>query len=128
MKKALITGSNGFVGKHLKEYLEKEKITVVGVDLPDDITDPVLVDDLIYKEKPDYIFHLAAKAFVPTSFHSPQDVLYNNIIPAVNIFESVRKYGLSTKILVAGSSEQYGLVKENEIQIKEDNKFTFFLI
>lgn len=123
MKTAIITGSNGFVGKHLTEYLQKKKIKTLGLDLPKvNLLNKELIDMIIYTEKPDYIFHLAGKAFVKTSFDDPRDVLINNIIPAVNIFESVKKYGLSTKIMVACSSEEYGKVKENEVPIKETNE------
>jgi GDP-4-dehydro-6-deoxy-D-mannose reductase len=39
----------------------------------------------------------------------------------LNIFESIRKLGLKTKIQIAGSSEEYGLVYKNEVPIKETN-------
>jgi len=118
----LITGSNGFVGKHLEAFLKTKDLNVMGVDLPTDLKILEIVDDIIYQKKPDYIFHLAAKAYVPSSFDDPQDVLVNNIIPAVNIFQTIKKYGLSTKVQVASSSEQYGKVNPNEVPITEANE------
>ncbi len=39
----------------------------------------------------------------------------------VNIFEAVRQIGINPWIQIAGSSEEYGMVYENELPIKETN-------
>jgi GDP-4-dehydro-6-deoxy-D-mannose reductase len=39
----------------------------------------------------------------------------------LNIFEVVREFGINPVIQIAGSSEEYGLVYENELPIKEEN-------
>lgn len=143
MKKVLITGITGFVGSHLAEYclsipdvkvygtvfshhlgdeLErikhiKDKLTLFECNL----TNRVAVAGVINKVKPDIIFHLAAQSFVPTSWESPEDTLFNNIFSELNILESVRELKLNPVIVIAGSSEEYGLVLENEIPVKETN-------
>lgn len=84
--RVLITGITGFVGSHLAEYLlEQNGVEIWGtmrwrsktdnVDhLRDrihlfecDLRDASSVRNLLEKSNPDYIFHLAAQRFVPTS-------------------------------------------------------------
>lgn len=138
--KVVITGIAGFVGSHLADFLLRKKgIKVYGIDrwptrtdniahikskihlIGCDLTDPFSTHYEIEKIKPDLIFHLAAQSFVPSSWHAPHDTLTTNIIGQLNIFESVRKLKLKTKIQIACSSEEYGLVHKNEIPIKETN-------
>jgi GDP-4-dehydro-6-deoxy-D-mannose reductase len=136
----LITGITGFVGSHLAEYaLSKEGVDVFGtvrwrsrmdnveniegrVHLLDcDLRDNVAVKNTLEDVRPDYIFHLAAQSFVPTSWKAPAETLTTNIISELNLLESIRDIKLDTRIQVAGSSEEYGLVFEDEAPIKEDN-------
>jgi GDP-4-dehydro-6-deoxy-D-mannose reductase len=138
--KALITGICGFVGSHFAEFLlEKKGMKVYGIDrwlsrldnikhikekitlFECDLTDPFSTHQTIEKIRPDLIFHLAAQSFVPTSWHAPHDTLTTNIIGELNIFEAVRKLKLKTKMQIACSSEEYGLVHKNEVPIKETN-------
>jgi len=67
----------------------------------------------------DIIFHLAAQTFVPTSWSAPQETLTTNIIGQLNIFEAIRDAKISPLIQIAGSSEEYGLVRGKDIPIKE---------
>lgn len=60
------------------------------------------------KVRPDYIYHLAAQAFVPESFQNPQRAFEVNTIGSLNLLEAVRQLGLKSKILLAGTSEEYG--------------------
>ncbi|MCG2677860.1 GDP-mannose 4,6-dehydratase [bacterium] len=138
--KVLITGITGFVGSHLADFLlEKGGIEVYGIErwrsrteniehikdkialMGCDIRDASSVKKLIKKIKPERIFHLAAQSFVPTSWHAPQETLTTNIIGELNVFEAVRELGVNPLIQIAGSSEEYGLVKEDELPIKETN-------
>lgn len=138
-KKALITGIAGFVGSHLAELLLKNGYDVYGLSrarsnmdhiesiqtklhLEDaDLLDSHSLYTTINKIKPDYIFHLAAQSFVPTSWGSPAVTLEVNIIGSANLFEAVRQVGINPAIQIACSSEEYGMVYENEVPIKETN-------
>ena len=75
------------------------------------------------KVQPDKIFHLAAQSFVKVSWEGPEETLYNNIMGELNILEACRSLGINPIIQIAGSSEEYGLVLENEVPIKETNPF-----
>ena len=139
--RALITGITGFAGSHLAEYLLEhhpdvhvagtrrwrspmdniqgieDKIELVECELRDLNAVMATLD----RVKPDFIFHLAAQSFVPTSWTAPTDTLDTNITGQTNIFEAVRRLGLDPVIQIACSSEEYGLVKPEETPIKETN-------
>lgn len=140
--KVLITGITGFVGSHLADYLLenhsdvevsgiirwrsrdenishlKDKINLVECDLKD----ASAVTQTLKEIRPDRIFHLAAQSFVPASWKSPSETLITNIIGQTNIFEAMRELELlNTKIQIACSSEEYGLVLEDEVPISEKN-------
>lgn len=138
-KKALITGIAGFVGSHLAELLLEKGFEVYGwarprskmdhiqpilkhLHLEDaDLLDSHSLYSTLSESKPDYIFHLAAQSFVPTSWASPSVTLEVNLVGTANLFEAVRSAGIDPVIQIACSSEEYGLVLENEVPIKETN-------
>lgn len=140
--KVLITGITGFVGSHLADYILKEfpEVEVFGIErwrsrqeniihLKDkvkliecDLKDASSVKKTLKEVMPEKIFHLAAQSFVPTSWRAPSETLETNIIGQVNIFEAMRELKLfNTPIQIACSSEEYGLVLEDEVPITEKN-------
>lgn len=140
--KVLVTGITGFAGSHLVDYM----LTLPGVEVMGilrwrsrteniehfrdrvrlvecDLRDASSVRDVIDQLRPDRIFHLAAQSFVPTSWTAPTESLVTNIIGQLNIFEAVKKIHIMPRIHLACSSEQYGLVHESELPIRETNPF-----
>jgi GDP-4-dehydro-6-deoxy-D-mannose reductase len=87
-----------------------------------DITNTKKVNEIFEAVKPEIVFHLAAESFVPTSFDEPTRVVDININGTINLLEAARKYKPEA-FHVACSSEQYGLVKEDEVPITEENPF-----
>ena len=110
MRKALVTGHTGHVGGHLVRHLQEQGWQTVGFSFRDgfDITDYEQVRNALDIERPDAVFHLAAQAYVPESFVNPRRTFEINTIGSLNILEAVRQLGLKTKILLAGTSEEYG--------------------
>ncbi len=137
--RALITGITGFAGSHLAELLLSEGLQVFGtvrlrsnlenirdilgkVTLLDcELTDLSAVRDTLSRVKPDQIFHLAAQSYVPASWKYPAYTLFNNLGSQLNVFDAVRQLGLECRIHIACSSEEYGIVNEDELPIKEDS-------
>jgi len=137
--RVLITGISGFIGSYLAEYalslgaevygskrwrskMENiahimDRLNLVECDLKDASSTLALIN----RVKPDYIFHLAAQSFVPTSWHAPAETLLNNILSQVNLLEAVKASHIDPLILITGSSEEYGLVFPHELPIKETN-------
>jgi len=138
-KKILITGVAGFVGSHLAEFCLSVKDNVFGTVLAReslanlkgieekikifacDLSQKDEVLTVIKEVQPDIIFHLAAQSFPSISFQMPEKTLSANIFMALNIFEAVRELKIDSIIQVACSSDEYGLVKEDELPIKETN-------
>lgn len=139
MVRSLITGITGFAGSHLAEYLLSKGHEVYGISrwrsrtdnidhlanlihlVNADIKDGYSLQKVFGEVRPEYCFHLAAQSFVLESWNSPLETLSINILGTTNVLEAVRLKCSSCKVLVAGSSEEYGLVFPNEVPIKEDN-------
>lgn len=138
--KVLITGVTGFVGSHLAEFcLARGDVEVLGtyrwrsprdniehikdLELIEvDLLDFASVQKALQRVRPDWIFHLAAQSYVPTSWSAPTHTLQTNILGQVHLFEAMRALDLlDTRFLVVGSSEEYGLVHANEVPIRETN-------
>lgn len=120
--KALILGAAGFVGWYLIEELKKSgkydiiatKLSFETLNTCDAVVKDVNICDLaqikqVLREiKPDVIFHLAAQSSVKKSWENPQLTVEINVLGAVNLFEAVRAEYPTAKIVVIGSSEEYG--------------------
>ena len=140
MRRVLVTGVTGFAGSHLVDYMLtrndceifgiqrwrsplenvehfKDRITLVECDLRDASS----TRDTLERIRPDWVFHLAAQSFVPTSWSAPTESLTTNVLGELNLFEAVRRIGLSCRIQLACSSEEYGMVYPDELPIKETN-------
>src|SRR3989339_483897 len=121
--KSLITGINGFVGKHLANHLLGNKHDVLGFDrvgtglpgctvYPCDLLDNKKVNGILKKTSPDYIFHLAAQSSVMKSWSEPELTKKINVEGTKNLLESALKHSPKAKILVVSSGEVYGIQKE----------------
>lgn len=136
--KALITGVGGFVGSHLASYLVgKAELDVWGLDLVegraaalrpritlhvgDVLMDLAALKDLFAAAQPDYVFHLAAQAFVPSSWKDPWATLENNIRGQLNVLLAAVAIEKFPRILVVGSADEYGIVFPEELPISETN-------
>ncbi len=138
--KILITGITGFAGSHLAEYLleqggheifgtikwRSDRCNIIDIAekvslLECDITDAFSVMKVIEEIKPDRIFHLAAQSYVHFSWQAPRATMDTNIVGQVNILEAIRRINPNTRIQIAGSSEEYGMVNSNEMPIRETN-------
>ena len=132
-KNILITGVGGFAGSYLAEELLKQDANVYGLirrradgtkaknlidhgiensvkTIEGDITDITSLETALEISDPDYVFHLAAQSFVPRSFENSTETQMINCIGTGNLLDAARKRNTNTKIIFAGSSEEYGLV------------------
>lgn len=146
MKKILITGGAGFIGSHVvKLFVRKypgykiiniDSLTYAGnlENLEDvereenyeferaDIADPVVVDRVFGRHKPEAIIHLAAESHVDRSIKDPLSFIKTNVMGTVNLLKSFRElhdsfedkifYHISTDE-VFGSLGDTGLFDEN---------------
>ena len=114
----LVTGGNGFIGKHLVKKLRSLGHEVFVVDIAaksDDFKLNICLPDLqtlMLKLKPQVVYHLAADSRVS----SPTDsILKNNVIGTYNVLEASRLAGVKQFILTS-SAAVYGEVKLLPVQ------------
>jgi GDP-4-dehydro-6-deoxy-D-mannose reductase len=135
--KALITGISGFVGSHLAEHLLettdwKVAGTVFGpygnianrcgqLELyPAELSRLDVMKFILEQAQPDIIFHLAAQPLVSASQRDPWATLETNIHMQLNVLEGVAQVRPDCRVLVVGSSEEYGLVSAEDLPVDED--------
>jgi GDP-4-dehydro-6-deoxy-D-mannose reductase len=137
----LITGITGFAGSHLAEYIldnhpsarvhgmirwRSRMENIVHIQdrihlVEGDLKDMSSLKRCLAEVQPDRIFHLAAQSFVPTSWKCPAETFAINALGQIHLFEAVLSLGISPRIQIAGSSEEYGIVNSNEVPMKETN-------
>lgn len=128
----LITGISGFVGSYLARHLLDSGHEVIGLivrradgqkpkRLKDagiissmrliygDITELTSILSVIQEVKPDWIFHLASQSYVPQSFKDPLGTFKVNCLGTQNVLEAVRLKNSESRVIFAGTSEEYGL-------------------
>lgn len=134
--KALITGCSGFLGSHLADLLLSEGLEVYGTYRSDkghipkgakpiklDMTSRKDVEKTVMDVQPDFIFHMAAQAYVMHSWKNQEETYRTNIFGTLYLLEAARKLPNSPVVSVACSSAAYGLTHPNEIPIKETREF-----
>lgn len=138
MSGILITGASGLAGRILAEVLSAQGPVIVGGDLNVDAlpTDDPLrgqvrmleldvrqaerLADVLAETRPDTIYHMAAVVPIRIGLETPAAPLEANVIGTANLLEAVRKVGLNPRIVMAGSSEEYGRIYRDEVPVSED--------
>lgn len=127
MKKVLITGATGFAGSFLTElFVSSHQFNICGTYQTEkslqnvsEVSNNVLlkkvdfsvnsqVNELIKKEKPDLIFHLAALTSPGDSFKNSLEAITINFAIEVNLLEAVKIYSPSTRVVLITSADVYG--------------------
>jgi GDP-4-dehydro-6-deoxy-D-mannose reductase len=142
MKSILITGISGFVGGHFTRFILSQQggCDIHGVSRSKpawdfiqnrdailgaitfhqcDLLNAKKINEMIGEIQPDYILHLASFSSVAQSWKEPLASFLNNTNAFLNIAEAVRVQGLNTKVVSIGSSEEYGIVTENDLPLTE---------
>lgn len=109
-KKLLITGGDGMLGRTLRSELSD--YDVVSVDLPEvDITNPLVFESLIKRERPDVVIHCAAMTAVDEC-ETKTDIAYKvNAYGTANVAQAchrnnVRLIAISTDYVFDGEATQ----------------------
>lgn len=93
----------------------------IALYIGDILADLPALKRLFAAARPDYVFHLAAQAFVPASWADPWSTLANNIRGQLNVLLAAIELGTYPRVLVVGSADEYGAVAESELPIRETN-------
>jgi CDP-glucose 4,6-dehydratase len=131
-KKVIITGHTGFKGSWLTSWLIKLGAKVVGIsheiptepsmfeklslsekitDYQFDVRDSEKLKEVFAKEKPDFVFHLAAQALVVPSYKNPLDTFSTNMMGTANVLEALRLYNKDCVAVMITSDKCYDNVE-----------------
>lgn len=133
-KKILITGGAGFIGSHLVNKLAESGNNVVVIDdlssgerknisnkikfYKADVRSKKVLE--IFKaEKPEIVFHLAARPLVEEAYKNPVEAIEVNIMGTVNVLEACRKQKGIKSIIIVSSDKAYGT--SGNLPYKEDH-------
>ena len=103
--KILVTGAEGFTGRHLIEMLKKMKCSFHA--LKSDLTDKHALIAELSEVKPTHVIHLAGISSVT---HEDLDAFYKiNLFGSLNLLEALKTIPIKPKsILLASSANIYG--------------------
>ena len=130
-KKILITGHTGFKGSWLSVWLNSMGANVIGVskDVPtklshydsiknvffedyrSDIIEKDFIFDVIERNKPEFIFHLAAQPIVLDSFKDPLNTFKTNFLGTINLLDSLKKVNHKSIAVIITSDKAYDNVE-----------------
>jgi GDP-4-dehydro-6-deoxy-D-mannose reductase len=134
--RVLITGVAGFVGGHVVDLLRAEQADaeIFGLDsrpgnrsralgieiVQADLDDPAAVRQALERVRPERIVHLAAQSSPQRSWEDPAGTLKTNLLGLLHLLEGARTLALAPRLLVVGSAEEYGLVRPDQLPVRED--------
>lgn len=130
---SLVIGAGGFVGKYLLRHLlsegrgcgatklPHERIGMDGVEEFDlDLGQENAIRRLLAEHRPAYIYHLAAQSSVAASWKNPELTIDVNIKGTLHLLDAVRSIeDYYPRILLVGSGEEYGYLREGACPIRE---------
>lgn len=119
MKKILLIGGNGFVGKHLKQELIGS-YDVISTGREININDLDILNKFINKIKPDAVVHLAAISSIVDSINDPGKTYDVNFIGTLNVLNALKKINFIGRFLYISSSQVYGSITDNKNPISEN--------
>lgn len=119
--KALVTGANGFVGRHLTRLLDELGDEVVALDRATggaDLTDASALREEIVQAAPDVIYHLGGASDVGGSWQRPIETFETNANGTLHLLLGALDAGVA-RVLVVSSADVYGKVDPAELPLTE---------
>lgn len=106
MKRLLITGSNGFLGRAVVPEFQNNSVDYDSIDTfrssQYDLRKAEAIEDLLNDKKPDTIVHLAATVGgIGANMKHPGTFFYENLIMGTQLIERARLHGVKKFVLIA---------------------------
>jgi GDP-4-dehydro-6-deoxy-D-mannose reductase len=140
-KRLLITGAGGFVGGHLTHFVQSNNLATVfrtthrpAGDNPvpptisadiglysGDLADAEFTNPVVRDVRPDLVIHLAAQSSVAESWKDPAATIVNNTVAQLRVLEAVAQFAATARVVVIGSSEEYGRGLDSSDVATEDS-------
>ena len=125
MRSAVVTGGQGFMGRHLVNALRQRgvKVTTLGrrpsvdtghIVVEEESWGTPALDRVFQNVAPDCIFHLAGRAR-----GTPAELTYANLGLLQGLLQSLRRTTLQPQLVIAGSAAEYGSAIRDGEPIRE---------
>src|SRR5271166_3953493 len=108
LRRILLTGASGFVGRHLSPRLRQAFPDAELVMPSFDIADIAAVEATVGATVPDACIHLAAIASIPAAREDPEQAWRVNLHGTLGLVQAVRAHAPACLFLFASSSDAYG--------------------
>ncbi|MCC5850030.1 MAG: GDP-mannose 4,6-dehydratase [Verrucomicrobia bacterium] len=126
MPRILITGANGFVGKHaVREFRAHDYEVFEGLgpsgtprhdhQVPFNLLHYEIIRFLVDQLKPDACLHLAGQAHIPFCREDPVTANDLNVTGTVRLLEAFRRHRPQARIVIVTSAEVYGQVPSGDL-------------
>jgi len=122
MKRLMVTGLDGFVGRHVRQAVESLRdghFQLVEPRGAIELTEPATLQQAIEETRPDYVLHLAAQSFIPASVKDPRTTYEVNFFGTLNLLQALKAGGFRGRMLYVGSAEEYGAVRDEDLPVVE---------
>jgi len=116
-------------GKLTFSNAEKQKFLGETINIPTnnknliilecDVKNSPLLEKIIGEINPNFIFHFAAQPYIIQSWEDPVDTIETNVIGTINIFESIKKHNIKSRVILACTSTEYGISAQINKPLKE---------
>lgn len=123
MKRLLVTGLDGFVGRVVQDLVEyRETGTRFRLVVPNstlELLAPASLAKAVEETRPEFVLHLAAQSFVPSSINDPRATYNINFFGTLNLLEALKTAGFEGRMLYVGSGDIYGWVEPSALPVTE---------
>jgi len=136
--RALVTGIDGFAGRHLAARLaargdavhgimrtagQHAALAGLGIDPAAlhlaDVTEAEAVAQAVAAARPQVCFHLAAFSVPPAAAADPATALRVNALGTLHVLSAVARHAPDARVLVVGSADAYGAVAAEAQPVRE---------
>ncbi len=120
--RAVVTGAQGFAGRHLCAHLAEagDEVTALGREV--DVTDRATLERALAPLAPDVLYHLAARTHVGASWREPAAFTRANVVGTAAVLAVAERLAPAATVLVVSSADVYGLVPEDELPARESRR------
>jgi GDP-4-dehydro-6-deoxy-D-mannose reductase len=85
-----------------------------------DLSDRSAVERVVRETQPEAVYHLAAQSSPAASLADPWATIHDNLLAQLNLLEALIAEGVHARVLVVGSSDEYGRVGPDEVPTHEN--------
>jgi GDP-4-dehydro-6-deoxy-D-mannose reductase len=119
--RALITGGQGFVGRHLAHHLRDAGDEVTVADREVDVTSRSALSQALTRARPDVVYHLAAMTSVADSWKNPAEYTRVNVLGTANLLDACHEVVPQARVVLVSSADVYGVVREDQLPLREES-------